>query len=247
MEFFDKIIKYFATRNERKNSGMAELVKNPKALREDRQSAIDYFCDMNNHNVAVPALLQRFEFSLEHGINDTREKEKCLDAIVKYGAESLSFVRDQLTKTSRIAWPIKVLQKISDETVVVESLKDCLDFNDISFNQEKIDKNYDILCYLADYKVPGFANEIAHFLKAHDERVRCAAVELLCLQDDPSIPSLLERFLTDDSSENTRLRRATAIAFMQRGWKLNNPDAWMLNPIQGLKISEKMTLIAPGT
>lgn len=243
MELFDRVINYFKTRDERRNSSMAELIKNPKALREDRQSAIDHFADITELAKAVPALLQRFEFSLEHGINDTREKEKCLEAIVKFGTSALPLLKDHLKKTSRIAWPIKALVRISDESVVIEALKECLDFGDISFNQEKVDKNYDILCYLADYKVPGFSNEIARFFTAHDERVRYAAVELLCLQDDPTIPSLLESFLTDDSSENTRLRQATAIAFINRGWKITNIDAWSEKPIFGLKITDQKTLI----
>lgn len=243
MELFEKIINYFKTRDERRNSSMAELVKNSKALREDRQGAINHFAEMQDLSTAVPALLQRFEFSLEHGINDTREKEKCLEAIVKYGNSALPLLRDHLKKTSRIAWPIKALVRISDEAVVIEALKECLDFGDISFNQEKVDKNYDILCYLADYKVPGFTNEIAHFFSAHDERVRYAAVELLCLQDDPAVPKLLESFLTDDSSENTRLRRATAMAFMNRAWQITNTEAWAEKPIYGLKISDQKTLV----
>lgn len=242
MDFFNKIVAYFSNRSERKNEGMAENVKNPKILKDDRGLAIDHFVQMNDCKIAVPALLERFEFSLEHGINDTREKEKCMEGIIKHGKEALPFVSEHLKKTSRIAWPIKILSKISDEEHVVAALKNCLDFSDVAFDQDKVDKNYDILCYLADYQLPGYSDKIAHFLSAQDERVRYAAIELLCLQNDENIPSLVERFLTDDSNENTRLRKAVAMAFINRGWEIQDLDTYNQKPVPGLSLTNQKTL-----
>ena len=242
MDFFSKVVAYFSNRTERKSASMAENVKNPKILKDDRGMAIDYFAQMNDCKVAVPALLERFEFSLEHGINDTREKEKCMDAIIKYEKEALPFVSEHLKKTSRIAWPIKMLSKISDDEHVIAALKSCLDFSDVAFDQDKVDKNYDILCYLADYQLPGYSEKIAHFLSAHDERVRYAAVELLCLQNDENVPSIVEKFLSDDSNENTRLRKAVAMTFINRNWAIHNLDAYKQKPVPGLSLTSQMTL-----
>ena len=243
MGFFEKIFAYFAGRTDRRNSSMAEAAKNPKSLKEDRQAAIEYFVEMSDCNIAVPALLQRFEFSLEHGINDTREKEKCMSGIVKYGTEALPFIAKHLKSTSRIAWPIKMLLKITDEASVIQALKDCLDFGEVAFDQDKTDKNYDILCYLADYKLPGYYKEVAHFLTVQDERVRYAAVELLCGQDDQEVPQIVERYLFDDSNENTRLRRAVATAFLTRNWQVLDLENYNKKPVPGFRLSEKRTLV----
>jgi hypothetical protein len=210
--------------DERRNAKALATIKNSKAIREDRVAAIDYFKDLDEATVAVPALLQRFEYSLEHGINDTREKESCFEGIVAHGQTALPLVREHLLTTSRIAWPIKVLKALGDEGQVVEILKAALDFGDVAFDQAKVDKNYDILCYLVEYKLPGFTSKLAHFLADPDERVRFAAVELLIEQDDPAIPGQLERFLSDDSPDNTRLRQSVIRAFFEKRWKVQDPS-----------------------
>ena len=213
----------FSRKNDdKKVSSALAKISNPKAIREDRVAAIDYFADLGDAKLAVPSLLARFEYSLEHGINDTREKDSCMEAIIGYGAEALPLVREHLLTTSRIAWPIKVLKALGDEDQVIGILKDALDFGDISFDQAKVDKNYDILCYLIDYKVPNFTDKIGHFLKDPDERVRFAATELLIEQDDSKVPELLEHFIADDSAENTRMRKSVVDAFLKNNWTVKD-------------------------
>jgi len=220
---FDKFKGYQKNRDERRIARALHTIKNIKAIKEDRMATIDYLRHMGDAQSAVPVLLQRFEYSLEHGINDTREKESCMEAILGYGAEALPLVREHLLQTNRIAWPIKVLTKLGDENQVVEILKDALDFGDIMFDQGKVDKNYDILCYLVDYQLQDFAPKIAHFLNDADERVRFAATEVLIEQDNETVPDLLERFIADESAENTRIRRSVVEAFLKKGWKIKEP------------------------
>src|SRR4051794_9223067 len=110
-------------RDEKRVAGALAKIKNPKAIREDRVAAIDYFSDLGDAAVAVPSLLQRFEYSLEHGINDTREKESAMEGIVSYGGDALPYVREHLLVTSRIAWPIKLLKALGEESQVIDILK----------------------------------------------------------------------------------------------------------------------------
>lgn len=211
-------------RDERRIQKALTLVKNAKAIREDRVAAIDYFKNLGDMQIAVPALLQRFEYSIEHGINDTREKESAMDGIVAYGQDALPLVKEHLITTNRIAWPIKILKALGHEEQVIEILKSALDFGDVAFDQIKVDKNYDILCYLRDYKLPGFTEKLAHFLVDHDERVRFACAEVLVDQDDPQVPELLERFIGDSSPDNTRIRQAVVEAFLRHQWPLKHPE-----------------------
>jgi hypothetical protein len=173
---------------------------------------------------AIPLLLERFEFSLEHGINDTREKELAMKGIVKYKERAIPIVKSWLQQTNRIAWPIKILKELGQEQVVVDCLKSALDFGDVSFTQHIVDKNYDILCYLRDYQIPESIDQIAHFLNDPDERVRYAAAELLINQDTDAVREKLARFLTDDSAENRRLRGSIIQLFIDRHWKVENPQ-----------------------
>lgn len=224
MGLLDKI--FGKGRDEKKIASSLAKIKNPKAIKEDRVTAIEYFKDFGDAHVAVPALLQRFEYSIEHGINDTREKESCMEGIVAYGAEALPHIKEHLLVTSRIAWPIKLLKALGEEGQVIEILKSALDFTDVSFDQAKVDKNYDILCYLRDYKLPGYTDKLAHFLNDPDERVRFAASEVLVEQDDPTVPHHLERFIGDESPDNTRIRKTTVEAFFRHGWQLQQPEKY---------------------
>lgn len=238
MGLFDKFKR--GGRDEKKIAKSVAVIKNSKAIKEDRQAAIDYFSDLGDAGAAVPALLQRFEYSLEHGINDTREKESCMEGILGYGQEALPLVREHLLVTNRIAWPIKVLKALGDESQVTDILKSALDFGDVAFDQAKVDKNYDILCYLVEMKLPGFTSKLAHFLNDPDERVRFAATEVLIEQDDPEVPALLERFLADDSPDNTRLRKSVIEAFLKKGWTVKDPAKFPNGQIVGpLFVSEK--------
>ncbi len=224
MGWFDSISRYRGQKRERQSEKNLKYLKNPKAIKEDRQGAIEYFASLDDTEVAVPALLQRFEYSLEHGINDSREKEKCLDGIIRHGEKAIPFITTHLQVTNRIAWPIKALAKVSQESQLVDSLKSCLNFGDISFDQAKIDKNFDILCYLRDFQLPGLLDKIAGFLQVPDERLRFAGCEVILEQDDPKVPSMIEPFLADSSSENTRLRQLAVEAFVTKGWPLSKPE-----------------------
>ena len=224
MSLFHKLKGFRQQRDEKRVARSLATIKNSKAIKEDRQGAIDMFRNLGDAATAVPALLQRFEYSLEHGINDTREKESCMEGILAYGQEALPHVKEHLLVTSRIAWPIKVLKALGEDGQVVDILKQALDFGDVTFDQAKVDKNYDILCYLIEYKVPDFAERVAHFLNDPDERVRFAATEVLIEQDGPAVPAYLERFIGDDSADNTRIRRAVIEAYLRFGWPLKDPS-----------------------
>ena len=226
MGLFSSFKEYKSGRQEKRLHRAEAVITNPKAIKDDRWSMIMFLRDLGEVEKAVPILLKRFEYSLEHGINDTREKEAVLEAITSYGTDALSVVREYLLVTNRIAWPIKTLKALGDEDQVVEVLKSALDFGDIAFDQAKVDKNYDILCYLIDYPVPGFAEKLAHFLNDNDERVRYAAAEVLIEQQDAEVPGYLEHFLSDHSSENTRIRQAVLDAFLEKKWQLSKPEVF---------------------
>jgi hypothetical protein len=224
MSILRKWREYSARRRARRWESFAKVVRNPKAIREDRLVAIDHFMQSDDPDTAVPALLKRFEFSLEHGIFDEREKDMCMEGILKFGERGLPHIRQNLRESHHIAWPIKILNKLTPAESVLEDLKSALNYGDIAFDEALVSKNYDILCYLRDYKWPGFWKKLTHFLEDHDERVRFACIEALLEQDDPEIPPLVEPYMSDESAENRRLRRAVIDAFLTRHWIVSQPE-----------------------
>lgn len=214
------------TRSQRRFERAVKLVRNPKAIREDRWAAIEYLSHLEEKDKSISGLLERFDYSLEHGINDTREKELAMKGIVRFGKDALPFVRQKISTTTRIAWPIKILKDIAEENDIVATLKGSLNYNDVSFDQSAVDKNYDILCYLRDYRLGDDWKKVAHFLKDPDERVRFACVETLIEQNAPGLSEVLEDFVSDVSAENRRIRQAVVLAFVRNGWRLKNPSVF---------------------
>ncbi len=223
---FQKLKEYFSSRKDKRIEKAGKLIKNAKAIREDRWAALEYLAEgVKEAELAIPNLLPRFEYSLEHGINDTREKELALQGISRFGEAAVPFVRSWLQHTTRIAWPIKVLKELGKDEDVVACLKAALNYNDVSFDQAAVDKNYDVLCYLREYQVGEALDQLVHFLHDPDERVRYAAAELLISQQkSETIKGSLEPFLKDESSENRRIRQAVIQAFLENKWKISQPE-----------------------
>lgn len=222
MGLFEKWSEFWAGRKQRRVEKYQRAVRNAKAMKEDRQAAIDFFAEFEDLEVAVKSLLCRFDYSLEHGINDTREKEAAMEGIVNKGKSALPYVLEHLRTTSRIAWPVKIIKELGTEQEVIEALESALNFGEVAFDQAQVEKNYDVLCYLREYPLGERAKKLSHFLKDNDERVRFAAVETLLEQKNESLKPDVEVFLADGSSENTRIRQSVASAYAENGWKLHN-------------------------
>ncbi|MEY4632329.1 MAG: hypothetical protein RIQ81_2449 [Pseudomonadota bacterium] len=228
MGVFVGILEKFKTwrksQQEGKIAKAAKAAKNAKAIREDRWAALELLCDVEDAEQAIPALLQRFEFSLENGINDAKEKELAMGGITRFKDRAVPLVMQHLASTTRIAWPIKILRALGDDQLVVEGLKKALNFGDTTFDQAQTDKNYDLLCHLVEFKLGSFASELGRFLSDPDERVRFAAAEVMIEQNELTIVPLLEGFLMDQSVENIRIRQAVLRAFVERQWPLQKPE-----------------------
>lgn len=230
-------------RMQKKIAKCAKLITNGKAIKDERWGALEFMKNYDDLEIAVPSLLARFDYSLEHGINDTREKEMAMEGIIKFGDKAVPFLEQHLKKTTRIAWPIKILNKIAKDEIIVKTLRAVLNPEVDSFNQAAVDKNYDVLCYLRDYKLDGFLGTLKGFLANPDERVRFAATEALIEQEYSEVPALLEGFLKDETSENRRIRQAVVDAFLQKKWKLANPASFENNfVVEGVFVKKDGTL-----
>ena len=245
MGLIEKYRQFKKNRQEKAIARNLKLIKNPKAIKEDRAAAIEYFCQSEVAETAVPALLQRFDYSLEHGINDTREKESAMKGILKFADTAIPHIEKHLHASNRIAWPIKAFKQLASQEQMIMTLESCLDYGEVSFDQSKVDKNYDILCYLRDYSLAdSVCEKLFHFLAQHDERVRFAAAEVLLEQNESSIPEKLEPFLLDESAENTRIRQAIIAGFAKNKWAVPHKEKFKVGPfIPGVSINKQYNFV----
>jgi hypothetical protein len=150
-----------------------------------------------------------------------------MEGIVRRGDPVLPIVLNHLKKTTRIAWPIKILKAIGkNEDHMIECLLSTLEYSDVSFDQARTDKNYDILCHLADYKKRGLKEKITHFLSDPDERVRYAAAEVLMEQDLGEVGDTLETLMRDANPDNSRIRQTIVRKYLEQGWPIQNAGAF---------------------
>ena len=224
MSIFSKISNWLG---ERRKARYCRAAKNPRAMKEDRWLALTALGEYDDPHFAVPALLARFEYNLDNGILDTREKERVLDSIKRYGKdEVLVMARQHLQHTDHIAWTVKLLLQLGGEKAVATALLACLDFSDVAFDRAKIDKNYDVLCHLHDFDVSDLNRDIVHFVDDNDERVRFATAKIIIKQKADYAAEVLEKFISDDSAENTRLRQSVLAAFIANGWAIKKRHAF---------------------
>lgn len=215
MGLISQIKNFFENRRQKTLEKNQKTIKNPKAIKEDRLAAIEYFASHNDSKIATKALLQRFNFSLEQGIQDGREKQKVLDAILAFGDEALEPTIEHLKSSHSIAWPVKIISKLATREELRDALWSSLAFGDIDFSAELVNKNYDILCYLRSQTLVDKGEKLFQFLKAHDERLRLAAVEAILHQDEEEHFQRLEELLLDNSPENIRIKQAIAEKFIE--------------------------------
>ncbi len=212
---------------ERRKAKYCRAAKNPRAMKEDRWLALTALGEYDDPQFAVPALLARFEYNLDNGILDTREKEQAMKSLMRYDKEAvMAIARQHLRRTDHIAWTVKILLQLGGEKEVAKALLACLDFGDVAFDRAKVDKNYDVLCHVLDFDVSDLSRDIVHFLDDNDERVRFAAAEILIKQRADYAAEVLEKFISDDSAENTRLRQSVLAAFIANSWAIKNRHAF---------------------
>jgi hypothetical protein len=231
---------FFQKQKQRKIAKNAKLVRNPKAVKEDRMAALHYLKSIDDPDATIPALLARFEYSLEHGIVDAREKDVAYEGIMKHQEKAIPFLNEHLAKTHKMAWPIKILTQLAPADDVKNILLNALNFDDISFDQILVDKNYDVLCYLADFSLGADWSKICPFLNDPDERVRFACVEVLGQQDDPNIKDHVVQFLKDETPENRRIRMSVIQLFLKNQWPIDNPQDYADGPlIEGVFVTKQ--------
>ena len=226
------------------------LIRKLNVHKMERKAAIDFFCELKDRpEDAVANLLKRFDFSDDNSIVDTKEKEKALAGIIALGTPAVPLLMDHLSHTERIGWPLKALIALTDKPAIAQKLLALLDLSDIEFDHIKVEKNYDLLCHLADFEFPGDADDVAKVAKllgAKDERVRLAATELMteriipAAHDEGRPPLYLgyvEPFVYDTSPENTRLTITVLEAYEKHRWPLKDKDRYTRHTLDGYHIT----------
>ncbi|KAB8029912.1 hypothetical protein [Fluviispira multicolorata] len=178
MGIFDKIF----SSQPKSYDKYGDILKKVMTTKEQRLEAIEALENIAPEQ-SVPQLLKRFEISVDSGLIDNREKEKCLNIIVEFGEKSKPFVKKIIESQRRISWPIKIAEKIFSHDEYAEILINNLKTNIAVFDESVLERNEEIMLALKEVKGKEeiIVNKVTEFLSSRDENLKMAALE--CLEE----------------------------------------------------------------
>jgi len=156
-----------------------DVLKTKMTTKEQRLEAIEVL-EKAPADLAIPQMLKRFEMVIDSGLQDSKEKERCLDFIVKNKDAAVTFIEQDLKTKARVSWLIKIAEKIFDSEKYVDLLLSLLKTESDIFDEDTLEKNSEILLALKDVKQERIIEKAKLFLSSRDEHVRISALE--CLQ-----------------------------------------------------------------
>jgi len=238
---FKSIKSFLKKRKEKSIQKAIKTLCNKKTNKDSRYAAIEKLEEeAKTNDVALIGLIKRFNFSVDHSIQDTKEKEVVKSIIIKHVPRSIPLLKNNLLKEFNISWTLQTLKESLSEEEIVQQLLSALIYDDISFSINDIEKNLEILNILRDYKQDYIYNKIKGFLESHDERIRFSTMELLAIQSPERAAKDLAIYINDESMENIRLRRRVLELYKENAWKVPNPQMYKGGKIcDGIYINSK--------
>lgn len=206
MGFFDFLFKK-NKKNVAKYDKYGDVLKRELTTKDQRLEAIEALEDLKPE-IAIPQLLKRFEMVVESGLQDSKEKERCLKIILKNPEIAKPFLLDYLTQKHRVAWPLRIAEAIFTKQEYTDLILKNLSHQMVIFDEEIIERNEELLKALKE--VPSqheIINALKPFLVARHERIRLAALECLATHAkhiESAYEALLELAQTPITDDNSR-------------------------------------------
>jgi hypothetical protein len=184
----------------------------------DRQEAIQALSEMGTAD-AVQVLLKRFTFHMDPSITDQEEKDAAFRGILRAGRDAIEPVRAYAAKAASLAWPMKIIKELIDESEYTEELLRWLSTWDTEYSKF-IDPKVQILTALEEHRHPRIREEVERFLEDVNEPSRFHAASTLLAQDDSAALPALVKLLVEE--ESVRVRTKVADGLAARAWTV--PD-----------------------
>jgi HEAT repeat protein len=191
-----------------------------RAQNYDRQEAIQALADLGTAE-AAEVLLKRFTFHMDPSITDQEEKDSAFRGILRAGKAAIEPVRAFAAKAESLAWPMKIMKELVDETEYVDELLRWLSRWDTEY-AKFVDPKVQLLAELEEYRHPHIRAEVERFLEDVNEPARFHAVSALFAQEDGAAAPALARLIGDEESVRVRTRIAEGLA--SRGWLVPEED-----------------------
>jgi hypothetical protein len=217
---------YRANQKSKSFEKMGDVLKNLVTTKEQRWEAIEALAGGGDFALAAPQLMKRFELVVEHGIIDKREKDRVMEILLENKEISMPLVCDAVRTQKRIAWPIKLAEKMLGADEYLNLMLESLNSENVLFDETLHERNIEILLALKELSDARIAERTQVFVRSRDEQVRIAALECLEAQAVSHkearnyLLSLLAEPLTDD---NSRFIGLVKTIVTRHNWETTSP------------------------
>lgn len=211
-------INFFSKKKSYKKYG--DILKNKMSSKEQRLEAIDVLEKLDAAE-GITELLKRFEIVLESGLQDVKEKESCLNAIVKHGSHARPYVEHYLENQKRLAWVIRIAEKIFPKDEFLQLILKNVHTDVVEFDDDTMERNLDILFALKEFQDPNITEKISPFLSSRDDDTRIAVLECLEVQAeiDPKARNIILNLAQNPTNDiNSRFMGAVTHIIKKNRW-----------------------------
>jgi HEAT repeat protein len=211
------LLDFFGGSAEKKLKKHAARVANKRAQNPDRWESIQALGEIASGE-AVEALLVRFTYNIDPSITDQEEKDATVDAIVKAGPAAVDPVKAYLKRSPSIAYPYRILERLSTPEELVSALIELLERFDTEYERDP-EKKIQVISALEERQDARIVAALRRFLEDVNETVRFHSVSTILAQ--PEAEEAKDALLdTLRAEESVRVRARILDGFVDRGWDL---------------------------
>jgi hypothetical protein len=218
-----KLIKdFFENRRSSQIESYGNVLKKALTTNDQRMEAIEALKGIKDERV-IAQFLKRFELVLDHGMQDTKEKNLCLEAIVSFEDAAKPYIEDALKTKKRIAWPIKIAEQLYSPEEYLKLLLKNLNSEAIVFDSDWVERQTELLLALTELSDKRITSKVLPYLTARYEEVRIAALECLKNQayfDVDARQALIEIAKQEITDENSRFIGNVKQIIARNNWRL---------------------------
>lgn len=210
---------------------LIKTVTNPYTQSVERYSAMEGLI-ADGSEEALVGLLRRFTVVSTKSIEDEEEKGWVYRKLRDMGAKSLPAVKAFCLEYDNVAWALRIIEDVADETQEWEILDALLERHPPGYERDP-KKKEQILTHLAEIDDPKVAEYLAGYVEDSDEGIRFFAIEqLLDIGDEEHAKKPLIERLCNPEEDSMRLRTKVLDGLAEHGWDVGD-DAERIRPRLG--------------
>lgn len=208
----------------RQKSRLDKLIKtttNPYTQTAERYSAMEQLL-ADGSEAALIGLFRRFTIVSTKSIEDEEEKGWACRQLIGLGKKVLPATKAFCLDYDNVAWALRVLEEVADETEEWEVLDALLAKHPPGYERDP-NKKLQILTHLADIDDPKVAEFLAGYVEDSDEGIRYFAVEqTIDIGDEDAAKDALIKRLCHPEEDSMRLRTKILDGLAEHQWDVSD-------------------------